>query len=87
MSLDNFNNLFKEAAKMSRSLSGSVSKASSAIAHGKPIIAQKDKAQERLDVCNKCKDLDRNLGRCNVCGCFVTVKVKADYESCPSGRW
>ena len=47
MSLDNFSNLFEEAAKMSRSLSGSVSKAGSAIAHGKPIIAQKDKAQER----------------------------------------
>jgi hypothetical protein len=87
MSLDNFNNLFKEAAKVSRSLAESAVKAKAAIVNGKPIIAQKSKAQERLDICNKCKDLDRNLGRCTVCGCFVTAKVKADYESCPSGRW
>jgi hypothetical protein len=85
--MDNFGNLFKEAAKVSRNLSGSVVKAGSAIAHGKPIIAQKDKAQERLDVCNKCKDLDKNLGRCTICGCFVSVKVKADYESCPANKW
>lgn len=87
MSLDNFGNLFKEAAKVSRSLSGSVAKAGSAIANGKPIIAQRNKAQERLDICSKCKDLDKNLGRCTICGCFVSAKVKADYESCPANKW
>jgi hypothetical protein len=87
MSLDNFSNLFKEAAKVSRSLASSAAKAGAAIADGKPIIAQKNKSQERLDVCNKCKDLDKSLGRCTVCGCFVSAKVKADYESCPSGKW
>jgi hypothetical protein len=87
MSLDNFSNLFKEAAKVSRNLASSAAKAGVAIADGKPIIAQKNKSQERLDVCNKCKDLDKSLGRCTVCGCFVSAKVKADYESCPSGKW
>ena len=87
MSLDNFSNLFKEAAKMSKSLAGSAVKAGAAISNGKPIIAQKNKAQQRLDICNKCKDLDKNLGRCTLCGCFVAAKVKADYESCPSGKW
>lgn len=87
MSLNNFNNLFKEAAKVSRSLVSSATKAGSAIANGKPIIAQEDKAKDRLDVCNKCKDLDKNLGRCTVCGCFVVAKIKADYESCPLGKW
>ena len=87
MSLDNFSNLFKEAAKMSKSLAGSAAKAGAAISNGKPIIAQKNKAQQRLDVCNKCKDLDKNLGRCTLCGCFVAAKVKADYESCPSRKW
>lgn len=87
MSLDNFSNLFKEAAKMSKGLAGSAVKAGVAFSNGKPIIAQKNKAQHRLDVCNKCKDLDKNLGRCTLCGCFVAAKVKADYESCPSGKW
>ena len=39
MSLDNFSNLFKEAAKMSKSLAGSAVKAGAAISNGKPIIA------------------------------------------------
>ena len=87
MSLDNFSNLFKEAEKVSKSLRSSAAKAGVAIAQGKPIVAQKDKAKERLDICSKCKDLDKNLGRCTLCGCFVAAKVKADYESCPSRKW
>jgi hypothetical protein len=87
MNLNDFSDLFKEAAKVSKSLSGSAVKAGSAIANGRPIISQKDKAQERLDICSKCKDLDRDLGRCTICGCFVSMKVKADYESCPANRW
>ena len=87
MSLDNFSNLFKEAEKVSKSLRSSAAKAGVAIAQGKPIVAQKDKAKERLDICSKCKDLDKILGRCNLCGCFVSAKARADYESCPSGKW
>jgi|688.fasta_scaffold113062_3 hypothetical protein len=87
MNLNNFSNLFKEADKVSKSLRSSVGKAGLAIAQGKPIVAQKDKAKERLDICSKCKDLDKILGRCNLCGCFVSAKARADYESCPSGKW
>lgn len=87
MNLDNFSNLFKEAAKVSKNLTTSAVKAGAAISNGKPIVAQKSKAQERLEVCNKCKDLDKDLGRCTICGCFVSMKVKADYESCPVNRW
>ena len=47
MNLNNFSNLFKEAAKMSKSLAGSAVKAGVAISNGKPIIAQKNKAQAR----------------------------------------
>ena len=87
MDLNNFSNLFKEAEKVSKSLRSSAAKAGVAIAQGKPIVAQKDKAKERLDICSKCKDLDKILGRCNLCGCFVSAKARADYESCPSGKW
>lgn len=87
MNLNNFGNLFKEAAKVSRNLGGSAAKAGAALSNGKPLLSSKSKSQERLDICNKCKDLDRNLGRCAICGCFVTAKVRADYESCPSGKW
>ena len=87
MNLNNFSNLFKEAEKISKSLRSSAAKAGVAIAQGKQIVAQKDKAKERLDICSKCKDLDKILGRCNLCGCFVSAKARADYESCPSGKW
>jgi len=87
MSLDNFSNLFKEAVKVSKSLKSSAAKAGSAISNGRPLLSKKDKAQERLDICNKCKDLDKSLGRCAICGCFVTAKVMADYESCPVSKW
>lgn len=87
MNLNNFSNLFKEAEKISKSLRSSAAKAGVAITQGKPIVAQKDKAKERLDICSKCKDLDKILGRCNLCGCFVSAKARADYESCPSGKW
>ena len=84
---DQFKKLFAETIKVSRSLSQSTSKGVSAIINNKKIITSKSGAQQRLDECNKCKDLDKSLGRCTVCGCFVSIKVKADYESCPLGKW
>lgn len=84
---DNFKNLFKESVKISKSLSSSASKAAKAIAENKQIISPKLDAQKRLDICNKCPSLDKTGGRCGECGCFVTIKVKMDFESCPLRKW
>ncbi len=84
---EKFKKLFKEAAKVSKSLSQSAAKGANAIAENKKIISTKSEAQSRLDVCNKCKDLDKSLGRCTICGCFVSLKAKMDYETCPAGKW
>jgi hypothetical protein len=84
---ENFKKLFQETAKISKSLSQSAIKGANAIAENKKIISSKSDAQSRLDVCNKCKDLDKSLGRCTVCGCFVSIKTKVDYETCPIGKW
>jgi hypothetical protein len=84
---EKFKKLFKEAAKVSKSLSQSAAKGVAAISENKKLISTKSEAQSRLDICNKCKDLDKSLGRCTVCGCFVSLKTKADYESCPEGKW
>lgn len=84
---DNFKNLFNETIKVSKSLSSSTSKAVKAIADNKQIISPKLDAQKRLDICNKCPSLDKSGGRCEECGCFVTVKVKLDFESCPLKKW
>lgn len=84
---EGFKKLFSETIKVSRNLSSSVVKGAEAIANDKKIISTKTTAQSRLDICNKCKDLDKSLGRCEVCGCFVSIKAKIDYESCPLGMW
>ena len=84
---DNFKNLFKESLKASKSLSSAASKAAKAVIDNKQIISPKLDAQKRLDICNKCPSLDKSGGRCEECGCFVTVKVKLDFESCPLKKW
>lgn len=84
---DQFKKLFAETTKVSKSLSQSVTKGAEALIKNKKIISSKQDAKYRLDICNKCKDLDKSLGRCTICGCFVSIKVKADYESCPIGLW
>jgi len=84
---DNFKNLFKESLKVSKSLSSAASKAAKAVIDNKQIISPKLDAQKRLDICNKCPSLDKSGGRCEECGCFVIVKVKLDFESCPLKKW
>ncbi len=40
---------------------------------------------QRLSICTSCRHNDRN--RCNVCGCFLTVKAGLKAESCPLKKW
>jgi len=84
---DNFKNLFKESVKVSKSLSSTAAKAVKAVVDNKQIISPKLNAQKRLDICNKCPSLDKSGGRCSECGCFVTIKVKMDFEQCPLQKW
>lgn len=84
---ENFKNLFKESLKVSKSLSNSASKAVKAVANKKQIVSPELDAKKRLDICNKCQFLDKNGGRCTECGCFVTIKVKMHFESCPLDKW
>ena len=84
---DNFKKLFDEGLKISKSLSSSIGKASNAIASKKQIISFQQEAKRRLDICNKCEFLNKEFGRCEHCGCFVTAKVKLDFESCPISKW
>lgn len=84
---EHFKNLFKESLKVSKSLSNSASKAAKAISHNKQIVSPELEAKKRLDICSKCQFLDKNGGRCTECGCFVIIKVKMDFESCPLDKW
>lgn len=82
-----FQNLMQEGKKVRNSLSESFKKATSALMENKKIASRSDKTEQRLKICNKCPSLSKNSGRCEVCGCFVFLKVKLDFEECPVGKW
>lgn len=48
-------------------------------------FSTKEEAAARLAVCTPCPQY--NLGRCNVCGCFLVAKVVLKEEKCPIGKW
>jgi len=40
----------------------------------------------RVDLCNKCRYLDKG-SRCTVCGCFIALKAGLAAEKCPMRKW
>lgn len=43
---------------------------------------------ERKLICNKCIHLKNQPWRnCELCHCFVDLKVKFQNEKCPKGKW
>jgi hypothetical protein len=39
----------------------------------------------RVDLCNKCRHLEKT--RCTVCGCFIALKAGLKAEKCPMRKW
>lgn len=87
MSGNFFQNLFREGLKIKTSISSSSQKAFSAIKNEQKIISNPLSADQRLTICNNCPNFSKRIGRCDLCGCFVSIKVRLDFESCPSGKW
>lgn len=51
-----------------------------------PLIAKKEIAQARFDICKQCPRLsERNI--CNFCNCYMPIKVKFARASCPANKW
>ena len=40
---------------------------------------------ERLAICASCEHLSGN--RCEVCGCFLSLKAPLEFEECPLDKW
>lgn len=51
----------------------------------KKILAPKNIIEDRIKICKGCPSLKQN--RCQVCGCYITVKAGMDVEKCPDGKW
>ena len=54
-------------------------------------------AQARLDTCNGCEYIDKDLMQCKVCLCFINKKIhsqsnrglngRTELTHCPRGKW
>ena len=51
------------------------------------LVADKETAFARLDVCAECPRLFAPTFTCRECGCFMKVKVRLAGSSCPLGKW
>jgi hypothetical protein len=49
--------------------------------------------KQRLEICRGCelsvvcRHNDRQVCRCNACGCWLKHKTRLRGESCPKGKW
>jgi|APGre2960657373_1045057.scaffolds.fasta_scaffold584835_1 uncharacterized paraquat-inducible protein A len=84
---DQFKHLFQETVRVSKGLSSTAAKATQAIVAKERMISPEQNAKHRLSICNACEFLIKKTGRCGQCGCFVSLKVKLNFEECPIGKW
>lgn len=42
---------------------------------------------ERLEICKSCEHLEIESLRCRQCGCYMEIKVKLPFVSCPLDKW
>lgn len=51
------------------------------------IYVKKEIAQNRYDICKSCEHFNLETKNCNLCGCFMKVKVKIPEAFCPVNKW
>lgn len=51
------------------------------------MFVEKEKAFERLAICNTCPELIKATWTCKECGCFMKVKARLGFASCPLDKW
>lgn len=62
--------------------------------------ADSEKIKKRLNICRgssneeKCEKIDDSKNflfikkdKCSVCGCYLKIKTKLDFEQCPLNKW
>jgi len=52
-----------------------------------PSIAPRSVSTLRLEVCEGCEHFRANSKTCEVCGCYLPLKVSAANMECPVGKW
>ena len=49
------------------------------------IVADEGTVARRLEQCKKCRHLKSQ--RCDVCGCFISIKAGVKVAKCPLNKW
>lgn len=52
-----------------------------------PKFVDKQKAQERYNICKSCEFFNTSLYTCKQCGCLMKLKVKFAGQKCPVDKW
>lgn len=50
-------------------------------------LVDEETRTKRFGECINCKDFVPQQSRCNICGCFMQIKVKFVTAKCPDGKW
>jgi len=50
-------------------------------------LSEDELAVERLKVCKECPHVTRLFTQCDLCGCFLELKVKILSARCPINKW
>jgi rRNA maturation endonuclease Nob1 len=53
-------------------------------------IADKDVEEihsKRMNVCRQCSAYNKELNKCEICGCLLAIKTRSMESSCVSGHW
>ena len=51
------------------------------------IWTTKEIAQQRYDICKSCKHFVHLTSQCDLCKCFMKIKVKLKNSTCPDSMW
>ena len=63
----------------------SAARAIGAAATGGQVAASSNVIKRRREICQTCDNWTG--GRCKLCGCFTSLKIKLATEACPIGKW
>lgn len=50
------------------------------------VLASESRQVARMDSCSNCEKLSEK-GICNVCACYMNLKVRLEAAKCPLGKW
>jgi len=51
------------------------------------IVADKELADKRMEVCKSCEHFVKFTTQCKRCGCITKLKTKLANQHCPLGKW